>query len=148
MAYFIGRKVFFLLPWPDLTWPATWPHLWPDLQPDLWPVTCVLDPPATVVCRARSMTLFQCAPMRALCDTCHKRVESTWKKKSSFAISANLLLKRRHPLSPLTLSQGDAQTACHIDKKKGYRIIIPYENVQMYQLSQFHHPLWCLVLVS
>ena len=44
------------------------------------------------------------------------------KKMSSFAISAKLLLKRRHPLSPLTSRQGDAQTACHIDKEKGYRI--------------------------
>ena len=29
-------------------------------------------------------------------------------------------LNRRHPLSPLTSSQGDAQTACHFDKKKCY----------------------------
>ena len=44
---FLGRKIFFLLTWPDLTcdltwpvtWSATWPDLWPDLQPDL---TCDL----------------------------------------------------------------------------------------------------------
>ena len=49
------------------------------------------------------------------------------KKKSSFAISAKHLLKRRYPLSPLISRQGDAQTACHIGKEKGYRI--SFENV-------------------
>ena len=53
-------------------------------------------------------------------------------QKSSFAISANHLLKRRHPLSPLTSSQGDAQTACHFDKRKCYRI--PFENVPIKQI--------------
>ena len=48
------------------------------------------------------------------------------KKKSSFAISAKHLLKRRHPLYPVTPRQ-DAETACHIDMEKGYRI--PFENV-------------------
>ena len=63
----------------------------------------------------------------ALCDTCHKRVESIWKKKkSSFAISAKDLLKRRHPLYPLTPRQ-DAETACYSDMEKGYSI--PFENV-------------------
>ena len=54
------------------------------------------------------------------------------KKKSSFAISANHLLNRRHPLSPLTSSQGDAQTACHFDTKKCYRN--PFENIPIKQI--------------
>ena len=63
----------------------------------------------------------------ALCDTCHKRLELIWKKKkSSFAILAKDLLKRRHPLYPLTPRQ-DAETACHSDMEKGYSI--PFENV-------------------
>ena len=53
-------------------------------------------------------------------------------EKSSFAISANQLLNRRHPLSPWTSSQGDAQTACHFDKKKCYRIL--FENVPIKQI--------------
>lgn len=51
-----------------------------------------------------------------------------WKsKQSAVVIRVNELSKRRHPLSPLTSSQGDEQTSCHISKKKVYRI--PFENV-------------------
>ena len=48
-------------------------------------------------------------------------------KVSPFVISVKHLLKWTHPLSPLLSRQGDVQTACHIDKEKGYRI--PFENV-------------------
>ena len=48
------------------------------------------------------------------------------KKKALFAISAKDLLKRRHSLYPLTPGQ-DAETACHSDMEKGYKI--PFENV-------------------
>ena len=63
---------------------------------------------------------------RAVCDTCHYRVETIWKKASG-VIPGHHISKRRHPLSPLTSSQGDDQTAFQINKKKGYRI--PFENV-------------------
>ena len=63
---------------------------------------------------------------RAVCDTCHYRVETMW-KKASVVIPGHHLSKRRHPLSPLTSSQVDEQTASQISKKKGYRI--PFENV-------------------
>ena len=64
----------------------------------------------------------------AVCDTCHYRVQRMWKsKQSAVVIRVNELSKRRHPLSPLTSSQGDEQTSCHISKKKVYRI--PFENV-------------------
>ena len=63
---------------------------------------------------------------RAVCDTCHYRVETMW-KKASVVIPGHHLSKRRHPLSPLTSSQVDEQTASQINKKKGYRI--PFENV-------------------
>ena len=62
----------------------------------------------------------------AVCNTCHYRVEAMW-KKASVVNPGPHLSKRRHPLSPLTSSQVDEQTACQIDKKKGYRI--PFENV-------------------
>ena len=52
-------------------------------------------------------------------EHCATLVTKGWnqsgKKKSSFAISAKHLLKRRHPLYPLTSRQGNAQTACHSD---------------------------------
>ena len=66
---------------------------------------------------------------RAVCNTCHYRVETMWKKKHSAAIPVHHLSKRRHPLSPLTSSQVDEQTASHINKKKGCRI--PFENVSI-----------------
>ena len=56
-------------------------------------------------------------------------------KRSSFAISAKHLLKRTHLLSPLIRRQGDAQTACHSDKEKGYRI--PFENVPIKPIPPF-----------
>ena len=62
----------------------------------------------------------------AVCDACHYRVETMW-KKASVVIPGHHLSKRRHPLSPLTSSQVNEQTASQIDKKKGYRI--PFENV-------------------
>ena len=63
---------------------------------------------------------------RAVCDTCHYRVEAMW-KKASVVNPGHQLSKRRHPLSPLTSSQVDEHTASQISKKKGYRI--PFENV-------------------
>ena len=49
--------------------------------------------------------------------------------KASVVSPGHHLSKRRHPLSPLTSSQVDEQTASQIGKKKGYRI--PFENVPM-----------------
>ena len=66
---------------------------------------------------------------RAVCDTCYYRVETMW-KKASVVIPGHHLSKRRHPLSPLTSSQVDEQTAVQINKKKGYRI--PFENVPIF----------------
>ena len=48
-------------------------------------------------------------------------------KSLQSSIQGHQLSKRRHPLSPLTSSQVDEQTASQISKKKGYRI--PFENV-------------------
>ena len=64
--------------------------------------------------------------VRAVCDICHYRVETMW-KKASVVIPGHHLSKRRHPLSPLTSSQVDEQTASQINKKKGYRI--PFDNM-------------------
>ena len=63
---------------------------------------------------------------RAVCDTCHYRIEAMYKKASA-VIPGQHLSKRRHPLSPLTSSQVDEETASQIHKKKGCRI--PFENV-------------------
>ena len=63
---------------------------------------------------------------RTVCDTCHYRVETMW-KNASVVIPGHHLSKRRHPLSPLTSSQVDEQTASQINRKKGYRI--PFENL-------------------
>ena len=68
---------------------------------------------------------------QSVCNTCHYKAQTMWKKKqSAVAIPVNQLSKRKHPLSRLTSSQGDEQTSCHISKKKGYRI--PFENVPIW----------------
>ena len=64
---------------------------------------------------------------RTVCDTCHYRVETMW-KNASVVIPGHHLSKRRHPLSPLTSSQVDEETASQINKKKGYRI--PFETIR------------------
>ena len=63
---------------------------------------------------------------RAVCNPRHCRVEAMW-IQASVVNPSHHLSKRRHPLSPLTSSQVDEQTASQISKKKGYRI--PFENV-------------------
>ena len=73
----------------------------------------------------------------AVCNACHYRVQRMWKSKpSAVVIRVNELSKRRHPLSPLTSSQGDEQTSYHISKKKFYRI--PFENVPIRPKPSIH----------
>ena len=54
-------------------------------------------------------------PLRAVCDTCRYRIETSWKRncklKSSAIILAEASLKRIHLLSPLSSSQEEKQTA-------------------------------------
>lgn len=61
----------------------------------------------------------------AVCDTCRYRVQKAYNDKRSTSAAS----KRKHPVSPLTSSQGDDQTVSRIEKKKGFRI--PFENVPM-----------------
>ena len=58
-----------------------------------------------------------------VCDTCRYRVQKAYNEKRSTSAAS----KRKHPVSPLTSSQGDEQTVSRIEKKKGFRI--PSENV-------------------
>ena len=66
-----------------------------------------------------------------VCDTCRYRIETSWKRncklKSSAVIPAEASLKRIYPLSLLTSSQEDEQTASNFNKEKGFRI--PFENL-------------------
>ena len=57
---------------------------------------------------------------RAVCDTCRYRVEKSW--KSGVAIQEQLL-KRKHPISPLSSTKGDKETERVILRKKpGHRL--------------------------
>ena len=61
-------------------------------------------------------------------------------KKLSFAIAAKHVLKRTHPLFPLTLRQGDAQTACHITFENVPIKPIPPSSVMSFpgELKNYH----------
>ena len=52
---------------------------------------------------------------RAVCDACRYRVEKAWKSGKSIQ---ELLLKRKHPISPLSSTKGDKETETHIMRKK------------------------------
>ena len=57
---------------------------------------------------------------RAVCDTCRYSVEKSW--KSGKAIEEQLL-KRKHPISPLSSTKGDKETERVILRKKpGHRL--------------------------
>ena len=59
---------------------------------------------------------------RAVCGTCKYRVEKAWKNGSVGATER--LLKRKHPVSPLSSSQDDEQTVRRIERKKaGHRLV-------------------------
>ena len=60
---------------------------------------------------------------RAVCNPCHCRVEAMW-IQASVVNPSHHLSKRRHPLSPLTSSQLDEQTASQISEKKGYIYLV------------------------
>ena len=62
---------------------------------------------------------------RAVCGTCKYRVEKAWKNYSHGSVGATeRLLKRKHPVSPLTSSQDDEQTVRRIERKKsGHRLV-------------------------
>ena len=60
----------------------------------------------------------------AVCDTCSYRVAKSW--KSGKAIQEQLL-KRKHPISPLSSNQGDKETERVISgKKSGHRLPFDY----------------------
>ena len=50
---------------------------------------------------------------RAVCDKCRYQIEKTWlqSKRTEELSTANVSTKRKHPMSPLTSSAGDEQTA-------------------------------------
>ena len=62
---------------------------------------------------------------RAVCGTCKYRVEKAWK----IGKPIQELLKRKHPISPLTSSQGDKQTETRIERKKGHRLA--FDNITL-----------------
>ena len=56
---------------------------------------------------------------RAVCGTCKYRVEKARKNYSHGSVGATeQLLKRKHPVSPLTSSQDDEQTVRRIERKR------------------------------
>ena len=63
---------------------------------------------------------------RAICNTCCYKIEILWKEKRSLEKredSASVhLLKRKHPVSPLSSSEGDMQTVTTIERKKGQQL--------------------------
>lgn len=70
------------------------------------------------------MNLQKYSPMfvkkktRMVCGTCKYRVEKAWKNYSHGSVGATeRLLKRKHPVSPLTSSQDDEQTVRRIERK-------------------------------
>ena len=59
---------------------------------------------------------------RAVCDTCKYRIEKSWKSGKSFQEQLHVL-KRKHPISPLSSSKGDKETETLISRKKpGHRL--------------------------
>ena len=57
---------------------------------------------------------------RAVCDTCRYRVEKSWKSGKDIQ---EQLLKRKHPISPLSSTKGDKETERVILRKKpGHRL--------------------------
>ena len=72
---------------------------------------------------------------QAVCDTCRYRVEKSWKSGKSIQ---EQLLKRRHPISPLTSTKGDKDAETLIQRKKpGHRLtfqtseLLPIRPIQM-----------------
>ena len=67
------------------------------------------------VCKGKTRDGLPCA----VCGTCKYRVEKAWKNYGHGSVGATeQLLKRKHPVSPLTSSQDDEQTARRIERKK------------------------------
>ena len=60
---------------------------------------------------------------RAVCDRCKYQIEKAW-RQSEEAKEYLSVLKRKHPVSPLSSSCGDEQTVTRIErKKKGQRLV-------------------------
>ena len=76
---------------------------------------------------------------QAICDTCKYRVLRAWKNRDDSAAA----LKRKHPVSPLTSSQGDKETATVVQRKKpGQRLLFEPEGGRMEDHnSVFQHEL-------
>ena len=64
---------------------------------------------------------------RAVCSSCKYQIEKAWrqsKEAEELSIQHLSLLKRKHPVSPLTSSGGDDQTVTRIErKKKSHRLV-------------------------
>jgi len=60
---------------------------------------------------------------RAVCSCCKCQNENAWrqsKEAEELSIQHLSLLKRKHPVSPLTSNGGDDQTVTHIERKKNF----------------------------
>ena len=64
---------------------------------------------------------------RAVCGGCKYQIEKAWRQSEQakeLSIEHLSVLKRKHPVSPLTSSGGDHQTVTRIErKKKGHRLV-------------------------